>query len=71
MERIKAIIAGFRDGWNQPYSLGSSTHVRFEDAEWLDWAINWGQFSRAGFKSESWKEKFGFKPPFTRGKDYT
>jgi hypothetical protein len=60
---VKALLVGFRDGWAQPYELGSSTNidhwsVDWTDVhEWLDRGINLGQLARAGRQSETYRER--------------
>lgn len=49
----KAFTMGFQDGWEQPYSLGSSWNVEHLPGEYwvnqelLDIGINWGQRLRS------------------------
>ena len=63
MSRMQAALAGFRDGWSQPHDLSSTASVDWDVQEWLDWGANLGQFARAGFRSQSWEERYRFLPP--------
>lgn len=56
--KIAAIRVGFADGWTQPHELGTSWSVGEDVQELTDRAINVGQFARAGFCSEAWRERF-------------
>ena len=58
MNRIQVIIAGLRDGWEQPDDLSSSTSVPDEHQELLDMAINLGQVARRGRHSQPYLEGF-------------
>ena len=64
---IAVARAGFSDGWSQPHDLSTSTnidHLRLDGddersqgwIELLDRWINIGQFARAGFRSQPWRE---------------
>lgn len=62
---IRCAVAGFLDGWRQPYDLSTSTNVEtlIGDYSWqaqevLDSAINVGQLARAGRRSQTWVEGY-------------
>lgn len=63
---IHAVLAyayGIRDGFEQPYELGSSMnveHLKGDQQEMLDRGVNLGQFLRAGRNSQSYREGFKF-----------
>ena len=64
---LRVVVAGFLDGWRQPYDLSTSTNVEslVENYSWqlqnvLDSAINLGQLARAGRRSQTWE--YGYWP---------
>ena len=63
---LRIARAGFGDGWREPHDLSTSTNIDWllgrdatlqEEIEFERW-LNIGQFARAGFRSQPWREGF-------------